>query len=136
MIILDESKTIAIWHAQLNDWMDFIGCLQHPDDPEKDPDGKPRKPGEYDFNYRIRVYRDDLVFDSQDEKYWYHVEVGARPVEDALEKIRQLTNKLVSVVGHDAKLFEIVNTGDWEKFIAEFRTMPGTHERVEKVAKA
>lgn len=135
MIVLDETKTIAIWYAPLNKELDFMGCLQHPDDPEKDRDGNPRQPGGYDFNYRFRYYKDDMVFHSEDEKHWYHVEIHPMPVSEVLDKLRMLTKVLVRM-SDNAQLDEVVNTGDWKKFFEEFSSKPWAHMQIEKEAHA
>ncbi len=136
MIILDEARTIAIWYTPLNKELDFMGCLQRPEDPTKSMSGKPRDPDGYDFDYRFRYYKDDQAFNSEDEKHWYHVEIHAMPVVEVLEKIRLLTKMLARMNDHEAQLSEIVNDGDWKKFIDTFRAQPWAHMKAEKVSHA
>jgi hypothetical protein len=132
MILLDESKTVAIWHASLNENSDFMGCLQHPDDPEKDSEGNPRAPGGYDFNCRFRYYKDDLVFESDDDKHWYHIELGPMPREEAIAKIRLATEAMTRITGDNPHLDELIFDGDWHTFYEKFKSMPWAHVRVEE----
>lgn len=140
MILLDENRTLAIWYAPINKDLDFLGCLQRPEHPTTRPDGSPRPPGEYDFDYRFRYYRDDNVFHSQDEKHWYHTEIPAIPMEEALAKLRGLLVVLTRMNGDNhivPKIEEIVNTGDWQKFMNVFLSKPWAHaQEVDKGATA
>lgn len=133
---LDEARTIAIWYTPLNKELDFLGCLQRPENSTQSMNGKPRDPDGYDFDYQFCYYKDDQAFNSEDEKYWYHVEINAMPVDEVLEKIRSLTKMLARMSGHESQLSEIVNDGDWKRFMATFMAQPWAHTKAEKVSHA
>jgi hypothetical protein len=87
-----DNPPLGLWFIGLDDKIDFMGCLQ----PVKD------KPGSFHFDFRFRYHKDDQVFDSQDEKHWYHVETKETSTPDeAIHKIRGLVFKLAEMQSHD-----------------------------------
>jgi len=87
MIELNEN-TLGIWSVSLPVPGDWMGTLQR--------DGERLK-----LICRFRWYRDDKTFDSEDEKRWYEVTLGAHwSVSAAIESVRDLVRKMPAKEAH------------------------------------
>ena len=122
MITLDSSNPpLGIWYVALPDRQsDFMGCLgPHPDEG-----------GVFVFDCRFRYYHDDKVFDSSDDKHWYHLRLQESSPEDAIHKIRSVVLKLAEVFPRDGaqppEVDELLyrNYEDFHAFLEAFQSKP------------
>lgn len=123
MITLDSNNPpLGIWFVATPDGQsDFMGCLQpHPDEG-----------GVFIFDCRFRVYHDGEVFDSTDEKRWWHVEdKTSKTPDNAIHKIRQIVFTIASMYprdeGNPPEVKELLyrDYGDFHKFMEAFQSQP------------
>lgn len=88
------------------------------------------KPGVYTFDFRFRHYRDDLVFLSDDEKYWYHVESTSLTPGVAIAKVRNVVHHIASMAPTDGPVplvDELLYQGNFGQFMDAFAAKPWAH---------
>jgi hypothetical protein len=91
VIVLDE-KFIAMWYFMPEEKLDFMGSLMATQEPVV-----MNQKQELNFEYRFRYYKDDLVFQSDDEKHWYGIKITDNTPQEALDKIRGMVEILAKV---------------------------------------
>lgn len=108
-MVIDE-KTVGIWFLPTTENQDWMATVR-----EIEPDAK------YELVYRFRYYKDDKVFDSEDEKNWYKATAtGTRAF--VLAGIRMAASMMAEhAIG---KLYEIINDGDFAEFSRKFMDAP------------
>jgi hypothetical protein len=123
MITLDsEHPPVGIWMMNLDAInADFLAALT----------GVKDKPREFHLDYRFRYHRDDKVFDSEDEKHWYHVEFLDIQEDDAIAKVRDVVLKIGQIPGWDTEeerptLDELLyrDYNDFHRFMEAFQNRP------------
>jgi hypothetical protein len=134
VIKLDSNNPpLGIWYVALpGGQSDFMGCLQpHPDEG-----------GVYVFDCRFRYYHDDKVFDSDDEKHWWHVEdKTSGNADEAIHKIRSVVLKLAAMAPRDEAMHPEVTEllyrdyNDFGKFMRAFQDQPFAYAKMESKEK-
>jgi hypothetical protein len=133
MITLDSNHPpLGIWFVGLDDTTDFMGCLN----PKLTVNGEP-SPGHYVFDFRFRYHKDDLVFDSEDEKHWYHVE-NREPIspDEVIHKIREMVLRIAEMQPRDEatppEVDELLwrDYNDWDAFIKAFEDKPYAYAKM------
>ncbi len=134
MITLDsKNPPLGMWFIALEEKLDFMGCLQ----PKLDVNQNPVA-GHYIFDFRFRYHKDDLVFNSQDEKHWYHVETkeSLGTPDEAIHKIRDLIVKLADMKPRDGAkppdVDELLyhNYPDFHAFMEAFEARPYVYAKM------
>lgn len=126
MIILESANPpIAIWFVGLGDKLDFMGCLKR---------ASAQSP-EFHFDYRFRYHRDDKVFDSEDEKHWYHMSARDKTEDEILAITRDLVLQVCAKdkeFGNNPQLSEMLyrNYNDFAHFMREFQNQPWAYSKI------
>jgi hypothetical protein len=115
-IIIDE-HLVGIWFCVVSEASDFMAGLR-----EITPDA------EYQLDYRFRYYSPESTdpWDGKDEKHWFGGRLKTNR-NDALAGMRKVTKALLEAVGSSGELWEAVNDGDFDKFMAAFMVAPWAH---------
>lgn len=119
MITFDE-KIVGVWFLSTavdQDWMAAITEIEL---------GKV-----YELNYRFRYYHPESQnpWDEMDRKSWYKGVIQG-PREFAIEGVRQVGKSMVNL-GSVGELYEVLNNGDYAKFLEEFQAQPWVFSRQE-----
>lgn len=87
------------------------------------------EPVPWQIRYRIRYYKDDKIWDSQDEKRWFGGQMAhdASTEEELIEKARQTIDGICSILPVEPD-FNVIQ-GDSEAFMAVLRTKGYAHVR-------
>ncbi len=133
MITIDSKyPPLGLWFMALDEKTDFMGCLAPLMGEDKTP-----VPGCYAFDFRFRYHKDDLVFDSEDEKHWYHVETKEPSTpDDAIHKIRDLVLKLADMAPRDGDQPPDVDEllyrdyGNFDAFLRAFQDKPYAYAKM------
>jgi hypothetical protein len=118
LLNIDE-KTVGIWFLALTDDCDWM-CGVSETEPEK----------KYQINYRFRYHKDDKVFDSADEKSSYGVKASCTR-SFAIATVRHIASEMKAkgAIGEIDEL--LMQDGDVDRFLKEFRDKPYVYIRVE-----
>jgi hypothetical protein len=116
LITFDE-KIVAVWFVlTIPDRQDWLAAVR-----EIEPDAK------YELTYRLRYYKDDKAFDSNDKKNWYGGTVtGTRNY--IILSMRKVADMLASV--SKAKVYEVVNDKGLDQFLRDFQDQPYAFARM------
>jgi hypothetical protein len=132
MITIDSQyPPLGLWFIALDDKTDFMGCLAPLMRTDKTPE-----PGSYTFDFRFRYHKDDLVFDSEDVKSWYHVETRESTPDNAIAKIREVVLRLAEMQSHDGPrppdVDELLyrNYPDFQAFLNAFQNKPYAYAKL------
>ena len=133
-----DNPPLGMWFIALDEKTDFMGCLQ----PVKE------NPGSFRFDFRFRIHRDDKVFDSEDEKHWYHMQTKEPTTPDEIiHKTRGIILRLAEMQPRDGasppEMDELLyrDYNNWDAYMEAFQSKPyayakmGTKEYAEELMK-
>lgn len=113
MITLTPENAVGVWYLQIDSSTDVMGAITE--------QGKDY----FHFDYRFRYYADEKVWNSNDRKNWYHLELREKPKEYLIDIVRHMFELLESeAVG---KLYEILNNTDTADFERRLKSAPFMH---------
>jgi hypothetical protein len=122
-----DHPPLGLWFIALNDKTDFMGCLQSVKD----------NPGNFRFDFRFRIHKDDQVFDSEDEKHWYHMQTKEPTTADEIiHSTREVILRLAEIQSHDGPKAPEVDEllwrdyNDWDQFIKAFQDKPYAYAKM------
>jgi hypothetical protein len=112
MSINFDAKIVGIWYVStIPNSQDWMGALR-----EIVPDKK------YELKYRFRYYNDEKIFDSEDKRNWYEgICTGTKNY--CVLSIRSVAAQLAKAA-NDAKVYEVLNEGDYDNFLSRFEAQP------------
>lgn len=111
MTIVIDDKTIAVFHVDA-EFGNMLAGVRH------------LAEGWLHITIRIRMQRDDKVWDSTDDKKWWDIRTKD-PLEDVLQKMRIIFENAPFRKG---PVTEIHNEGDVEELMNRITSMPGMHK--------
>ena len=110
-----DDSLMGVWYLQLTECTDVLAAVVAL------PSGK------FSVRYRVRHYRDNMVFDSEDKKSYYVAEVSD-PLETVLQKMRKILHTMR--LFDSLSLFEIVRGSlTTEEMAAAFESWPVVHRK-------
>lgn len=110
----EKSYIVGMWFAANEETGgDWLACVVR----------NPENPKTYKGWYRFRYIRDSKIFDSEDEKSWYHFETGESEDDESIIKSMDKTHLFISmkypkkdrviIQGDLNKLFELTKGKSW-----------------------
>lgn len=114
MIEISE-KTVGVWFVQCSERIDWMAHIA---------EVKPEE--EYKLTYRFRHYKDDKVFESQDEKHWFSGDLhGTKAfVIAALNKVSESLYEVERLMRWYG-----LNEGNIQEFTKKLSDAPFAHAR-------
>lgn len=112
-----DDTLMGVWYLQLTEVTDVLAAVVA------------RPTGKFNIRYRVRHYKDNAVFDSEDKKNYYGGDVSD-PLEVVIAKMRKVmhTMRLFETLS----LFELVRGSlTTDEMVREFESWPVVHRKEE-----
>lgn len=111
--ITPENYYIGMWFMELPDRIgNWMACAWRPKD----------KPGPWTLRWRFRYYEDEKIFDSEDRRSWYTMEIKDATEEKVVESLEYVATMMCGVTGTTLTFWEI--RGDGDKAMDKMKTHP------------
>jgi len=116
-VILDET-IYGLWFIEIPEHgQDWLGSIKRNDD------------GTYTMNYRHRYYKDDKIFDSEDEKSWYKATDTLEKLLDCVEITKDSATRFFGA--DNIRITSLLKEGKtFDEFMAEFHMLPFVHQEL------
>lgn len=115
MTILYSDKLLGLWYAEIPPGNMFTAL-------ETTDTG-------FRVVTRLRIYKDDKVFDSEDEKTWYEVLCDTKSYDEMVDNIRKMMSGAPGV----GRIYEALREDKTvNEFFEEWTSLPFIHKEVHK----